>query len=585
MKLLDKKIKYVFQIALLLVSITQFILAQNVSNISADELFDQALKKFQTKEYEQALNDFNKIITGYSYNSKTSISELFKAKIFLATSTDTDFKKNADAFLEKYPNSIYIDELRMMLVKYNLEIANYYNAFREVLLLIDKTSSAEYEKQAKKNGEGIAAKYLNEDQLQKFNSLFTNRKVKSFVLLQIAKNMIRAGNSESAKSILSEIINNYSEYEEHDEAEKLFETPYESVPSGRIVGVMLPLETDATGEYTSEPASEILEGIKFAIDEYNKSRSDKIGLLIRDIKKDPSIIEEIKNEFVSLNSLVVILGPIFSNEVRETLNEFDDYNIPIVSPTATDDDLTDLSQNFFQANPSFSSRGKAIAQYIFYVENKRTVSILNSIDGYSPMLAGAFSEEFQNLGGLVLKRESFSNSSTNFNEQLSRIYADSLILEGIYIPLSDNSITPFLLSEMTKYNMKIPVYGNQDWFTAKGFETAPEIINNLIFESDYFIVFGSEEYQLFNTQFLSINGKEVNRNVFYGYDAAKYLLTAIRNSEAGREQLRAKMISGMISNGLHNNIAFSEKRINEFLNIVRYQDGVFQLLDKYRISR
>jgi hypothetical protein len=230
-------------------------------------------------------------------------------------------------------------------------------------------------------------------------------------------------------------------------------------------------------------------------------------------------------------------------------------------------------------------RGRVMAQYIFYIENKRTVSILNSIDGYSPLLSASFAEEFEGLGGKILKRESFSNSSTNFDEQLSRIYSDSLILDGIYIPLSDNSITPFLLSGMTKYKMQIPVYGNQDWFTAKGFETAPEISNNLVFESDYFIDFASEEYQNFNTQFVSLSGKEVNRNVFYGYDAAKFLLTAIRNSEGGREGLRAKMISGMTSSGLHNNVSFDERRINKFLNIVRYQDGVFQLIDKFRLSK
>jgi branched-chain amino acid transport system substrate-binding protein len=559
--------------------------AQGNSSKEIDKLFEIALANYEAKQFNTALVNFNRIITDFSYNSKTTVSEFFKAKIFLEQNQLSDFKKTADGFVEKYPNSRYIDEIRMMLIEYYLEVANYYNSFKEALNLIDKTESEEYLLEAKKTGEGIAAKYLIEDQLQRLNSSFTNRKVRSYLLLQIAKDLIRNGNSEGAKNVLSEIINNYSDLEEYDEAERLYDVPYNILPSGKIIGVMLPLEINETGKYTSEPASEILEGIKFAVNEYNSTKTEKIGLLIRDTNKDVSAIGDIKDEFTSLSSLVAVLGPIYSNEVREALDQFYDYNIPIISPTATDDDLTDLSQNFFQANPSFSMRGRVMAQYIFYVENKRTVSILNSIDGYSPLLATSFAEEFENLSGKILKRESFSNDSTNFDEQLSRIYADSLTLEGIYIPLSDNSITPFLLSGMTKYKMQIPVYGNQDWFTAKGFETAPEISNNLVFESDYFIDFASEEYQNFNTQFVSLSGKEVNRNVFYGYDAAKFLLTAIRNSEGGREGLRAKMISGMTSSGLHNNVSFDERRINKFLNIVRYQDGVFQLIDKFRLSK
>jgi branched-chain amino acid transport system substrate-binding protein len=352
-----------------------------------------------------------------------------------------------------------------------------------------------------------------------------------------------------------------------------------------VIGVMLPLEINSNGEYNSQPSAEILEGIKFAVHEFNKLSSHKIGLLIRDTKKDINQIKKIREEFTSLNSLVAIIGPIFSNEVRAALKEFDDYDIPIISPTATDDDLTSLSHNFFQANPPFSVRGKVMAQYIFYVENKRIVSVINSIEGYSPILAGSFISEFEKLGGKIQKKESFKDNYTDFSGPISKIYTDSLLVEGIYIPLSNNSVTPYIFSELSKFGMKIPLYGNQDWFTAKGFETAPEISNNLIFESDYFVDFNTEAYKNFSEQFVSITSKDLNRNVLYGYDAAKFILTAYRNSGSGRKNLVDKMISGMVCTGLHNNISFDERRVNKFLNIVRYKNGVFELLDKFRLSQ
>ena len=581
----DAKISFLFSFITLIILTLNLTYSQGVTEEEINNQFDNAIALFNSGKFDEALTAFNKIIIDYKYNSKTTASEFFKAKSYLGLKQYNQFKFTAEQFIKAYPNSNYVDEFRLLVTKYYLEVANYYNALREILFIIEKTNSTSYELKAREIGEGISAKYLNETQLERMSSSFNSDKVKSYLMHQQGKYLIRNGNVSGAKSKFEELISSYPESAEYSEAKKLVDYSYSAKPSTTVIGVMLPLETNSAGEYNNQPAAEILEGIKFALDEFNKLRNDKIGLLIRDTKKDVNQIKNIKEEFASLNSLVAIIGPIFSNEVRSTLEEFDDYDIPIISPTATDDDLTSISHNFFQANPSFSVRGKIMAQYVFYVENKRTVSVMNSIEGYSPILAASFINEFESLGGKVVRRESFRNDYTDFSGPVSKIYSDSLIVEGIYIPLSENSVTPFIFSEMIKYGMKIPLYGNQDWFTAKGFETAPEISNNLVFESDYFVDFNSDAYKIFSEQFITATGKDVNRNVLYGYDAAKYVLTALRNTEPGRKNLVDKMISGMVSSGLHNNISFDERRVNTFLNMVRYQDGVFELVDKFRLNQ
>ena len=579
------KTKFFFFLVTLIICALNLAYSQVVTEEEINNQFNNAVALFNSGKYDEALAGFNKIIIDYKYNSKTTASEFFKAKIYFELKQYNQFKYTAEQFAEAYPNSNYIDEMRLLLTKYYIDIANYYNAFKEILFIVDKTKSSEYELKAKEIGEGISAKYLNDTQLDRLSSSFNSSKVKSYILLQQGKYLFRNGNTPDAKNKFSELTRTYPESDEYNEAKKLLDYQYSSEPATTVIGVMLPLDISSTGVYNSQPAAEILEGIKFAVDEFNKLRNDKIGLLIRDTKKDVNQIKKIKEEFTSLNSLIAILGPIFSNEVRAALEEFDDYDIPIISPTATDDDLTSLNHYFFQANPSFTVRGKIMAQYVFYVENKRIVSVINSIEGYSPILAGSFTEEFESLGGKVLKRESFKDDYTDFSGLISKIFNDSLTIEGLYIPLSDNSVTPYIFSELIKYGIKIPLYGNQDWFTAKGFETAPEISNNLVFESDYFVDFSTDAYKNFNEQFNSITGKDVNRNVLYGYDAAKFLLTVLRNSELNRKNLVNKMISGMVSSGLHNNISFDERRVNKFLNIVRYKNGVFELVDKFRLSQ
>lgn len=574
-----------FLTCLLYVFSFQIVLSQQ-DDEQIEKQFSACVALFDSARYDEALAGFNKIISDYKYNSKTTAAELFKAKIHLELKQFNQFKYTADQFLQNYPASSYVNEFKLLLTKYNLEVANYYNAFKETLDIIEKTTSSTYNQKARKIGEGIAAKYLNDIQLDRINSSFSSDEVKAFVLALKGKYYLRNGNSSRANNTFGELIKNYPESVECSEAKQLIVNSSESIlPATTVIGIMLPLDETSKGIYNSQPAAEILEGIKFAVDEFNKSRDEKVGIIIRDTKKDIEQIKIIRDEFIRINSLIAVIGPIFSNEVRTTLEEFDSYDIPIISPTATDDDLAGISHNFFQANPSFSVRGRVIAQFIYYVENKRKISVLNSIEGYSPILASAFIDEFEKLGGRIIRKESFKNDDSDFNTSISKIYSDSLIVEGIYIPLSDNSITPIILSEMVKYNVKIPLFGNQDWFTAKGFETAPEITNNITLESDYFVDFNSESFRNFNEQFVTITGKDVNRNILYGYDAAKFLLTALRNSGNSRKNLSDKMLSGMVSTGLHNNISFDERRINRFLNILRYKDGVFELVDKFRLNK
>ncbi|NNL20689.1 MAG: ABC transporter substrate-binding protein [Ignavibacteriaceae bacterium] len=563
------------------------IIAQTYSDGTINSQFRLAVSMYSTGDFDQALVILDKIINENDYNSKTTASEFFKAKIFIEQKNFESAKKVLTGFLEKYPNSSYEDEIRILRVKYNLEEANYYIAFREAASIIDLSSSIEYKNKAKSIAQDVAFSYLNENQLQRLYDSFTNNEVKAFILLQIGKVLLKSNDVFGAKGALNDLIGRYPNSEEYSEAKQLLDSPldYSTDSSTKVaIGVMLPLETNSTGEYTSETSAEILEGIKYAVHEFNKTREEKIGLLVRDTKSELPEIEKIISEFASIAAIKAVLGPIYSNEVRATLQESESYNIPVISPTATDDDLTHISENFFQANPSFSIRGSVMAQYLFFVENKRKISILNSIEGYSPSLAANFAAEFEKLGGTIVRKETYKEGSISFDEHIGRIVADSILIEGIYIPLSENSVAPMILAGFVKNNFNIPIYGNQDWLTAKGFETSLSLSNNLTFTTDYFFDYQGDDYYNFNSDFNSTTGRDINRNILYGYDAAKYLLTVIRNIEPTRSNIRSKIMSGLISIGYHNNISIGKNRINKFLNIVRYKNGVFELVDKFRLN-
>ncbi len=559
---------------------------QPAGTSNADKDFVHALELFNSGNFNEAQQLFNGVITANPFNDKTTIAYIFDAKSFVHLGRFDDAQRILLKFLNEFPFSKYIDEARLTLAQVLYEQKNYLPALRELCSLIDSTSSPEYTHLAKEDGEKIALNFLSAPQVKSAYDSTAQKKSDPFLLLMLGKIYMQNGDKQDAQNSFSQIMRQYKDSEERSEAATLYEkVPEEKsgASSTPIIAVLLPLKSSPEGE-VSKTISEILEGIKFAASGYNKNHTEKIGLLIKSTSGDTSQIEKIKEEITGIPSVKAIIGPVYSNEVKKTLAVFKGTGIPIISPTATDDSLTDIYPDFFQANPSFSERGEIMADYIYYVENKKIMAVMNSDEGYSPILADAFIRKFTNLGGQVLTRQTYSADDSTFDSQISAIAADSLQLNGIYIPLAGNTDVTLLLSGFVKYNFNLPLYGNQDWFNAKGFETYPELSNKLTFTSDYYIDYSDSTFKKFEDSFVNQTNIIVDRNVLYGYDAAEYLFKSVKNFNVGPKEIKDYLSAKVVYKGYHNNIYFDRDRVNKFLNIVRYKDGTFQIVDKFKLS-
>ncbi len=577
----NNKIINIFLTAAFVLLLNDFSFGQQ-SNI--DKQFKLAVDLYQSGEYTDALPVFQKIALQTPYNSKTTIAYLFMGKTYLQMNELGSAKRYLQDFLEKFPESRYNDEAHLALVKVFYKQENFKDAFEEILHIVSNAKLSGYKTYAESVGQTLALNYLEMNQIKTYHDITTDSNLKPYLLIIMAQKQERAGNYRQAANLCNELIKNYPESARKTDAKELLsklETLKEEYKSQNLLGILLPLTDSRTGTQNST-ANEILAGIKFSAAEYNKGHDNKIGLVIRDTENDSSVISDIAEELILIPAIKAVIGPIFSDEVRATLVDFRNSGIPIISPTATDNDLVDLSENFFQANPSFYMRAKVMAQYVYYVAGKRKLSILNAIQGYSPLLASIFAEEFQKIGGEIIKNRTYSSGSYDLNGPVSNIASDSLTLEGIYLPLSSKIDAAPVLSQMVQYNINTSIFGNQDWFYAKGFETSSALSDQLSFTSDYYIDYNDTSFNSFSHDFTEETGTDINRNVLYGYDTAEYLLTIIDAGADTRTSLISSMESGIEVKGYHNNIAFGKEHINRFLNIVRYSDGKFELVERFK---
>jgi branched-chain amino acid transport system substrate-binding protein len=558
-----------------------------VPSIIAQEKFQIALNKYSSGEYEDAHFMFREM---YSTASGTyrGAALLFRGKTELKLNRTADARKTVVDFLVLFPSSEYRDEGRITLSKIYLEQRDPVSALKEILYLIEESKSKDNIRFAKETGSNIAAAYLAAEQLETMLPTAPGKRSKPFLLLLTGKAYLSIDNKLDADAAFLEILEVFPESEEKDEASTLYRQKLKqqqvseldsSVP---VIAAFLPLTKSGTNEEVTA-AKEILEGIKFAVSEYNSSSENKVGLLIRNTENNPAVIEELKKEMDRIQSLKLIIGPIFSDEVRAALRVFRNSNVPIISPTATDDDLTGMNDLFFQANPSFKMRGRGMAQYIFFTAKKRKMGVLNAIEGYSPAIALGFTSEFERLGGEIVVRETYNSGSFEIQDQVRRLagYTD---IDGLFIPLSDKADAPVIINELMMNNIHLPVYGNQDWFFTKVTSNLSGLTSPLTFTSDHFIDYNDPGYEEFSQKFNSITGKEANRNVLYGYDAAKFIFGSVRDWNYSPAEIGRLFNSGKAIPGYHNNICFDGQRVNNYLNIIQFSDGVFQLLDKFKTA-
>jgi ABC-type branched-subunit amino acid transport system substrate-binding protein len=559
---------------LVLFAVTSF--AQESMDLS--ERFRQAVFLYTNRQYEPASKIFSDLEKDNSFIYQVP-SGIFLAKILLEQGRNDEAESKFKELEAKAEDDYYQREILLgkSIALYNKGM--HYEAADELIKLIQTAGGTQYQRYAESVLDTLVVFNLNPDEVTVLYNL-AGSDTKPFLLLLLGKTYLAAGNNSAARNTFQRLIKEFPSSEYKKEAEDYYQnrkTIKIPEPGEPVIVLLFSEESGPAGRAIHQ----ITEGIKYAVHEFNSGREDKVGIV--HLNMDQGRVKEIRNSILGMNAKCVI-GPVFSDDVRLVLSEFRGIKLPLISPTATDNNLTSLNEYFFQANPNFTYRGKAMAQYVYYVENKRSMGVINAIEGYSPLLAFEFMQEFRKLGGEIVLSRTYRSRSGVVDETLKDFLPVMENIEGIYVPVSDKDDIPTLLNALVKYNVSVPLYGNQDWFLGKGYETYPLLMNNLVFTSDYFIDFSSYSYNEFNEKFISTTGLEAERNALYGYDLAKYFLNQMTKINAGPDMIAARMVNGNTVTGFHNNISFDDERVNRFINIVRYRNGFFELVDKFRTA-
>lgn len=295
---------------------------------------------------------------------------------------------------------------------------------------------------------------------------------------------------------------------------------------------------------------QMLEGLELAVDKVNEQGGvldgQTLEIVSYDNKSDVTESASVAQRLVS-DGVVGVVGPATSGNTQAQIPIFTEANIPMVSPSATDDGITldtagNVLEYFFRVCFNNSYQGSAGAA--FAADNLSAQSAVVFVDqssDYSRGLADNFIAEFENRGGSIVLEDSFTAGDTDFSAILTS--AVSQDFDVIYIPAYYTE-AGLIIKQAREMGIDQAIIGPDGFSSDVLVELAGAENANDVYFTDHFSDASDEEaVQSFLTEFEEKFGKEGGTWNALGYDAALLIIDAIERSGSTDPEVIAKTIA------------------------------------------
>ncbi len=286
------------------------------------------------------------------------------------------------------------------------------------------------------------------------------------------------------------------------------------------LGVIGPL----TGDYSMYGTS-VEEGAKLAAEEINANggiNGTLIEIIAYDSKGDGTEAVNAYNRLRDQDGIVGLVGGTFSGETLAIKEIAIEDGMPILSPTATNLNVTLNAPNVFRACYIDPYQGASAA--IFSVENlgAQTAAVLfNTEDPYSEGLAVAFRDKFSEKG-TITNYEGYTRNDMDFRSVLTIIQAQNP--DVLFIP-DYTAKVGIILDQVKEMGIDVVCIGGDGW---DGIELDyAEVAEGHFFVNHYAKTDPNPMVQNFIAAYEARWNKTPNALAALGYDATFIMVKAI----------------------------------------------------------
>lgn len=282
-----------------------------------------------------------------------------------------------------------------------------------------------------------------------------------------------------------------------------------------------------------------VQGIELAAEEINAAggiNGKKIELVKYDNKSEGAEATTLATKLMSSDKVVAVIGPATSGNFKATIPVALKNKIPVVSGSATADDVTvdasgAVKEYAFRTCFNDSFQGTAMANFALKKLNaKRALIYKDTSSDYSKGLAENFTKTFTAAGGTIAGEEAYVTGDTDFKATLTRIKGQSF--DVLYVPGYYNE-AGLLIKQARELGITSPILGGDGFDSPKLKELGGAAALNDVYYTNHYSSLDKDPKV---TAFIEAFKKKYNTapNAFHalGYDTLKFVADAIMRATA-----------------------------------------------------
>lgn len=300
---------------------------------------------------------------------------------------------------------------------------------------------------------------------------------------------------------------------------------------------------------------------KLAFEEINANGGilgKKVEFIVYDEKGDSTEAVTAYNRLVD-DGIVALIGDITSKPTLAVAEIAAQDNMPMITPTGTQYNITEAGPNVFRVCFTDPYQGVVLANFAQQKLNAKTAAILvNNSSDYSDGIAKSFIEEAGKLGITIVGKEGYADGDKDFKAQLTKIAPtnpDVLVVPEYYEQAA------LIATQAREVGINATFIGPDGWDgIAKALDkSAYSAIENSYFTNHYSTQDTSEKVQNFIKSYKVKYNEDPSAFSALGYDAAYIVKASIEKAGSTDRKAVVEAMKNINYDGVTGQLTFDAK--------------------------
>lgn len=391
------------------------LVASLATTLFAQDEISQAKSLISNGQCAEAIAPLQKIYKSSFRKSAGEKASVLLTECYLREHRRDDAEKVSSRFLEYHVNTVYRERMELAHAIVSVEKGNVYEGVESMLRILAYSKNPAARSRTKEVVvQTLAASLLNAEQLQALLEKYPiDKDVVGWMQLQIGRECQNAKRFRAARYWYKKVVS------ANDISEKLSDTAERGLESLEDYGAGVPtvlVLAPVSGDFAEFGAAAV-QGVILAHEQ--AGFKGKVNIRIADTRADAALALLRTQQAINQDSIVAVIGPIMSAPAA-TVGAWlgsNFQNIPMLTPTATDDGIARMGPNIFQVNITMDNLANKIAGFAANCLGIKEYAILSPLGDYGASMSQSFTQAVERRGGNIVAFRNYEEGRPDYKTE------------------------------------------------------------------------------------------------------------------------------------------------------------------------